>query len=202
MFDSTKFNIQHGLSSLPCVFFIMGWMDFWILVFQSPCLTGLSEQLQTLWEWDGLETTGFALSRGEDSRNKVFELSARRRRTRLWIKQKATENMKLKADNPHEALARQSVQAVSVVTSIWLITLSALSNDQWIIGQWLITTGGGTESQGEIAMARSYQNLVVSVENNGNETARVSGHVAKLVFIPTKLTLQGKLYTANGETST
>ena len=67
----------------------------------------MSERLQTLWEWDGLETTGFALSRGEDSRNKAFELSARRRRTRLWIKQNATENMmKLKADSPHEALAR------------------------------------------------------------------------------------------------
>ena len=44
--------------------------------------------------------------------------------------------------------------------------------------------------------------MMVSVENNGNETVRVSGQVAKLVFIPTKLTLQGKLCTAKGETST
>ena len=44
--------------------------------------------------------------------------------------------------------------------------------------------------------------MMVSVEDNGKETVRVSGQVAKLVFIPTSLTLQGKLYTANGETST
>ena len=39
--------------------------------------------------------------------------------------------------------------------------------------------------------------MMVSVDNNGKETARVSGHVAKRVFIPTKLTLRGKLYTAD-----
>ena len=44
--------------------------------------------------------------------------------------------------------------------------------------------------------------MMVSVENNSNETVKVSGHVAKLVFILTKLTLHGKLYTGNGETST
>ena len=42
--------------------------------------------------------------------------------------------------------------------------------------------------------------MMVLVENNGKETLRLSGEVAKLVFVPTKLTLQGKLYNANGET--
>lgn len=43
--------------------------------------------------------------------------------------------------------------------------------------------------------------MVVSVENKSKEILRLSGKVAKLVFIPTKLSLQGKVYTANGETS-
>ena len=33
--------------------------------------------------------------------------------------------------------------------------------------------------------------LMVLVENNGNGMPRLSGHVAKLVLIPTKPTLQG-----------
>ena len=47
------------------------------------CLTGLWQRLQTLWEWDGLDTTGFALSSGRDSRNKAVDVSARRLSTKF-----------------------------------------------------------------------------------------------------------------------
>ena len=45
----------------------MGSMDCWILVFWYPCLTGLPLRWPSLWEWDVLETTGFALSSGVKS---------------------------------------------------------------------------------------------------------------------------------------
>ena len=41
--------------------------------------------------------------------------------------------------------------------------------------------------------------VIVNVENIGSDTIRRRGQTAKLAFIPTKLTLHGKLYTANGE---